>query len=210
MFAKNGMSKVGALMIITGVALGWSTGANAQTNGRATSQARAAEAQQHADAARQRATELARAGGWAYKTGLFEQAQRDAVRYQAQANEALAEAQSCPPPVKPAPAQAAALARLEELRQAGGWAYKTGAVARAEREAQSQVAGDEAEPVALSPAQAAALARLEGLRQAGGWAYKTGAVARAEREVQSQTAPQPASICGGQEDLPRVLITSRI
>jgi hypothetical protein len=140
MFAKNGMSKVGAIMIITGVALGGSRGANAQASDRATSQARAAEAQQQADAARRRATELARAGGWAYKTGLVEQAQRDAVRYQAEANDALAEAQSCPPPATPSPAQAAALARVEELRQAGGWAYKTGAVARAERDLQSQTA----------------------------------------------------------------------
>ena len=103
MFAKNGMSKVGTIMIITGVALGWSTGANAQTSDRATSQARAAEAQKQADAARQHATELARAGGWAYKTGRVEQAQRDAARYQAEANEAFAEAQSCPPPATPSP-----------------------------------------------------------------------------------------------------------
>jgi hypothetical protein len=209
MFAKNDMSKVGAIMIITGVALGWSTGAEAEANERATSQARAAEAQQQADAARQRATELARAGGWAYKTGLVERAQRDVARYQAEANQALAEAQPCPPPATPSPVQAAALARLEELRQAGGWAYKTGAVARAESDLQSKAAGDEAEPVVPSPAQAAALGRLEELRQAGGWAYKTGAVARAERDVQSQTAPQPTPICGGREDQPRVLMTSR-
>ena len=161
MFSKNGMSKVGAVVMIAGVALGWSTGAKAQGSDRATSQARAAEAQRQADAARQRATELARAGGWTYKTGLVQQVQRDAARYQAEADEAFAEAQSCPPPAAP------------------------------------------------SPVQAAALARLEGLRQAGGWAYKTGAVARAERDVQSQTPPQPAPICRGREDQPRVLMTSR-
>jgi len=209
MLAKNGMSKVGAIMIITGVALGWSAGANAQASDRATSQARAAEAQQQADAARQRATELARAGGWAYKTGLFERAQRDAVRYQTEADRALAEAMACPAPAAASPAQAAALARLEELRHAGGWAYKTGAVARAEREVQSLAAADEAIPVAPAPAQAAAVKRLEELRHAGGWAYKTGAVARAERDVQSQTAPQPTLICGGREAQPRVMMTSR-
>jgi hypothetical protein len=209
MLAKNGMSKVGAIMIITGVALGWSAGANAQASDRATSQARAAEAQQQADAARQRVTELARAGGWAYKTGLFERAQRDAVRYQTEADRALAEAMACPLPAAASPAQAAALARLEELRHAGGWAYKTGAVARAEREVQSLAAADEAKPVAPAPAQAAAVKRLEELRHAGGWAYKTGAVARAERDVQSQTAPQKTLICGGREAQPRVMMTSR-
>jgi hypothetical protein len=209
---KNGLSTVGSIMIITGVALGWSTGANAQASHRATSQVRAAAAQQQADAARRRAADLARAGGWAYKTGLVEQARRDAVRYQAEADEAFAEAQSCPPPATPSSAQAAALKRLEELRQAGGWAYKTGAIARAEREVQSQAAGDQAEPVAPSPAQTAALARLEELRQAGGWAYKTGAVARAERDVQWQfrAAPESTPTCGGREGQPRVLMTSRI
>ena len=196
MFAKGGMSKVG-LMIITGVALGWSTGARALASDRATSQARAEAAQRQADAARDRASELAKAGGWAYKTGLVDRAQRDAARYQAEADEAFAEAQGCPPPAAPTPEQAAAFARLAELRQAGGWAYKTGAVARAEREVQSLALGPATEPVAVSPEQAAALARLAELRQAGGWAYKTGAVARAEREVESLAAPRPTSICGG-------------
>lgn len=203
------MSKVGAIMTITSVALGWSNLAHAQASDRANARARAAEAQQHADTARQRATELASAGGWAYKTGLVSQAQRDAARYQAEADEAFAEAQACPRPAAPSPAQAVALARLEKLRQAGGWAYKTGAVASAERDVQSQSAGDQAEPVAPSPAQAAALARLEVLRQSGGWAYKTGAVARAERDVQSRSTPQSAQVCGGR-DQPRVLMTSRI
>ena len=208
MFARNGVVKLG--MIIAGVTLGWSTGANAQAGAPATSQSRAAAAQQQADAARQRAAELARSGGWAYKAGLVDRAQRDAARYQEEADRTVAEAQSCPPAATRSPEQAAAVARLEELRQAGGWAYKTGAVARAEREVQSQAAGDQAQPIALSPAQAAAVARLEGLRQAGGWAYKTGAVARAEREVQSLTAPQATSICGVREAQPRVLATSRI
>ena len=153
MFAKNGMSKVGAIMIATGVALGWSAGAKAQAGDPATSQARAATAQEQADAARQRAAELAKAGGWAYKTGLVQQAERDAARDQAEADRASAEAQSCRPAAAPSPEQAAALARLEELRQAGAWAYKTGAVARAEREVLSQttpppapICGREAQP----------------------------------------------------------------
>jgi hypothetical protein len=194
MFATSGMSKVGT-MIIAGVVLGWFTGAEAQASDRAASQARAAAAQQQADAARERAAELARAGGWAYKTGLVQQAQRDADRYQAEADEALAEASSCPPPAALSPAQSTALARLEELRRAGGWAYKVGAVGRAESELRSLAGGGEVQAVALSPAQAAALARLEGLRQAGGWAYKTGAVARAEFEVRSLTTSPPKSIC---------------
>jgi hypothetical protein len=209
MFAKNGMSKVGAIMIAAGVALGWSAGAEAQAGDAATLQARAATAQQQADAARQRAAELAKAGGWAYKTGQVQQAQRDAARYQAEADSALAQAQSCPAATTPSPAQAAALARLEELRQAGGWAYKTGAVARAEHELQSQAGSNEVESVVPSPAQAAAQARLEELRQAGGWAYKTGAVARAEREVQSLTARQPTAICG-REAQPQVVMMSKM
>jgi hypothetical protein len=210
MLTMNGLAKVG--MIIAGVTLGWAADANAKATAPESSQARAAAVQQQADAARQRATELARAGGWAYKTGLVQQAQRDAARYQEEADRAVAEAQSCPPPAPPSPAQVAALARLEELRQAGGWAYKMGAVARVEREVQlqAQATDVEVEPAAPSPAQAAALARLEELRQAGGWAYKTGAVARAEREVQAQAATQPTPICGGREGQPQILMTSRI
>lgn len=208
MFTMKRLATLG--MIAAGVTLGWSTGANAQASAPGTLEARVATAQQQADASRQRATELARAGGWAYKTGLVAQAQRDAARHQEEADKALAEGQSCPPPAPPSLAQAAALAQLEEVRQAGAWAYKTGAVARAEREAQAaQAVGGEAELSVPSPAQAAALARLEELRQAGGWAYKTGAVARAEREVQAQATTQPTSICGGREGQPRVLITSR-
>jgi hypothetical protein len=207
MFSKRGMSKV-VVMMLASAALGWSMGANAQASERATAETRAAAAQQQADAARERAAELARAGGWAYKTGLVERAQRDAARYQTEADEALAEAHGCRPPAAPSPAQAAALARLAELRQAGGWAYKTGAVTRAEGEVQSLAVATEAEP-APSPAQAAALARLAELRQAGGWAYKTGAVARAERQVQSLATPQPTSICEGRQTPSRDLLTSR-
>ena len=204
MFAKNGVSKAGVL--IAGVTLGWSAGANAQTSAGATPPAQAAAVQQQANVARQRATELARAGGWAYKTGLVGRAQHDAARYQQEADRAVAAARGCPALATPTVAQEGALARLDGLRHAGGWAYKTGAVARAEREVEAQATVEEAERVAPSPEQAAALARLEELRQAGGWAYKTGAVARAEREVEAQAAPQPVSTCGG----PEVLMTSSI
>ena len=207
MFARGEMSKAG-LMIIASVALGWTTGAHAQASDRATTEARASAAQRQADAARDRATELARAGGWAYKSGQVERAQRDAARYQAAADDAFAEAHSCPAPAAPSSAETAALARLAALRQAGGWAYKTGAVASAERDVQAVSVSQDAEPVAPSPAQAAALARLEGLRRAGGWAYKTGAVARAELEVQALTAPEPTSICRGREAQPWALLTS--
>ncbi len=201
MFTKNGMSRIG-IMIITGVALGWCTGAHAQASDRATAQARAVAAQQQADAARQRVSELAKAGGWAYKTGRVEQAQRDAARYQAAADEAAAVALSCAAPAAPSPAQTTALARLEELRRAGGWAYKSGAVTRAERDVQALSVGGVAEPVELTPMQTAALARLDGLRQAGGWAYKTGAVARAERDLLALTTSPSTAICeGGQASL---------
>jgi hypothetical protein len=176
--------------------LGSSAVARAQTGDREAALTRAATAQQQADAARRRAAELASAGGWAYKTGLVQRNERDAARYQAEADAAMKRAASCPQPAPASPAQSAALNRLTELRQAGGWAYKTGAVARAELDVQALAVDDDAEPVVVSPAQAAALARLAELRQAGGWAYKTGAVARAERDAQALAAPQPTSICG--------------
>jgi len=190
MFARAGMSRVSA-MVVAG-ALGWCTAAYAQASDPAVAQARVAAAQQQADAARLRASELAKGGGWAYKTGRVEQAQRDAARYQAEADEALAVALSCAAPSAPSPAQATALTRLAELRRAGGWAYKSGAVARAERDLQAAMVGD-AEPVVLTPA----LARLERLRRAGGWAYKTGAVARAERDLQALTTSPSTMLCEG-------------
>jgi hypothetical protein len=49
-------------------------------------------------------------------------------------------------PVAASPAQVAARARLTELRQAGGWAFKTGAVARAERDGQA-LASPEPTPI---------------------------------------------------------------
>ena len=136
MFTRNGVSRAG--LVIAGLALGWSSGAHAGAP--ATPRSRAATVQQNADAARQRAAALASGGGWAYKTGLVDRAQRDAVRYQEEADKAVAEAQACAPLAAPSPAQTAALARLEELRRAGAWAYKTGTVARAEHEVEAQAA----------------------------------------------------------------------
>ncbi len=199
MFATQRVSKVG--MLVAGVALGWSAGAKAQPPAGAGPEVRAAVARQQANAARHRATELARAGGWAYKAGLVGQAQRDAARYQEEADRAAAAAQACPASPPPTSAEVGALARVEQLRSAGGWAYKTGAVARAERDAQAQATVEGAQPVAPSPEQTAALSRLEELRRAGAWAYKTGAVARAEREVEAQAAPRPVSACEGRGTL---------
>jgi hypothetical protein len=201
MFAKAGMSRVSA-MIVAG-ALGWCTAAHAQASDPAAAQARAAAAQQQADAARLRVSELAKGGGWAYKTGRVDQAQRDAVRYQAVADAALAVALSCPAPAAPSLAQTTALARLADLRRAGGWAYKSGAIARAEGDVQATIVG-ETEPVELTPAQAAARARLEELRQAGGWAYKTGAVARAEGDLQALTTSSSTMLCEGRLAQPRI------
>jgi hypothetical protein len=185
MFSKNGFQRVRMVaatgVMVAGLSLGLCRGASAQ-------------------AARQRAAVLASAGGWAYKTGAVARAEREAGRYQAEADLALTEARACVPAAPVSPAQAAALARAEELRQAGGWAYKTGAVAQAEREVRLAAPLLAAEPAPLTPAQAAAVARLEELRQAGGWAYKTGAVARAEAEVTALTvAPQQAAVCRAKE-----------
>jgi hypothetical protein len=88
-------------------------------------------AQAKADAARTRATELARQGGWAYKSGAFDRANAEAARYQAEADAAHAASLQAERPLV-SPELAAAQERLNELRQAGGWAYKSGAVARAE------------------------------------------------------------------------------
>ena len=99
MFTKGELSRVGS-MIITALALGWSTGANAQASDRGTSQTRIAAG---ANAARDRATELARAGGWAYKTGLVERAQREAARDERERAQAVAWAHGCPAPAAPSP-----------------------------------------------------------------------------------------------------------
>lgn len=199
MFSIKRMSTVAGITIIAGVMLGLPAAGKAEESGQGAASARAATAQQQADAARQRAADLARAGGWAYKTGQVQEAEREAARYQGQADEANAEALSCPRSPAPSPALMAARARLDELRQSGGWAYKTGAVGRAEREVQSLSGETQADSAGLSAAQATALARLEELRRSGGWAYKTGAVARAEYEVRALATPRAAPMCEGRQ-----------
>lgn len=210
MFSRTlilGRVVTGAALIAFSV-LGSPAIANAQTDDRGAALARAATAQQQADAARTRAAELAKGGGWAYKTGAVQRAERDAARYQAEADAAMAEAAGCPQPTPASPAQAAAQERLTELRQAGGWAYKTGAVARAERDVRVQAVDHEAEPAVVSPSQALALSRLAQLRNAGGWAYKTGAVARAEHDAQALAAPEPTSTCGARQAPALAVVTS--
>lgn len=84
-----------------------------------------------ADVARTRAAALARQGGWAYKTGAFDRATQDAARLQSAADAARASGdQRTAAPVSAE--LAAAQARVQELRKAGGWAFKSGAVDRAE------------------------------------------------------------------------------
>jgi hypothetical protein len=95
--------------------------------------------QAKADAARTRATELARQGGWAYKTGAVDRANAEAARYQTQADAERAAVSSSEQPFV-SPDLAAAQQRLADLRQAGGWAYKSGAVARAEADVRALTA----------------------------------------------------------------------
>jgi hypothetical protein len=93
---------------------------------------RADAAQARADAARARAAWLAAQGGWAWKTGLVQGASRDAARCQADADAIRAEAYGPVVAPVPSPELADAQARLAELRFQGGWAWKTGAIDRAE------------------------------------------------------------------------------
>jgi hypothetical protein len=116
----------------------------------------ATSAQRSADEARARADHLAAQGGWAYKTGAVDRANADAARYQAEADQARAAMNGVVEPAAPAsPALMDAQERLEALKSAGGWAYKTGAVSRAEadvRELQAPEPAMTGEPEALPPA----------------------------------------------------------
>src|SRR5882724_10356091 len=83
------------------------------------------------DVARARAAALAQRGGWAYKTGAVDRATWEVARLQAAADAGRASGDQRA--LAPVSAElAAAQARVEELRKAGGWAYKSGAVERAE------------------------------------------------------------------------------
>jgi hypothetical protein len=97
--------------------------------------ARANVAQQNADDARARADELAKGSGWQYKTGVYQAAEREAAAYDAKANAARAEATGAQAPGV-SPAMADAQERLANLKKAGGWAWKSGAVARAQADIQ--------------------------------------------------------------------------
>jgi hypothetical protein len=101
-------------------------------------------AQQAADQADLRADELAIAGGWAWKCGAVERAERDATRMQAEADAAFARAglpgyQSTAE--APSPDLAAAQDRLSNLENAGGWAWKSGSVRRAKEEVRALTPG---------------------------------------------------------------------
>lgn len=107
----------------------------AEVENAATLLARADAAQQRADAARLRASELEEQKGWVYKSGLIEHANADAARYQAEADEARARAYGVPlEPAPVSPELQAAQDRVDELKFQAGWAYKGGSVERAENE----------------------------------------------------------------------------
>jgi hypothetical protein len=155
---------------------------------------------------------LARAGtttvevpGVPASTAFARRAQRSQLRRQAQATESKA---------------AGSRAQADELRRSGAWAYKTGAVDRAERNAtryQTKASGqfaqarlpgagmvDELAAPVPSSSEVAATERVERLRAQGGWAYKTGQVARAEanaRELSAST-PMPPPMYGQVEREP--------
>lgn len=96
----------------------------------------ASEVQEEADAARARSEELSRVGGPAYKTGAVERASQQAMLLDREA--AALRAAELPVQAVLVPVESQELtdaqARLERLRFQGGWAYKTGAVQRAEED----------------------------------------------------------------------------
>jgi len=112
-------------------------------------------AQVEADVARERADELAKMGGPAYKSGLMDQANREAAQKQEAADEAAAAATGranwAPSPTSPAMVDAED--RLADLQTQGGWAYKSGAVDRQRAEIQSLATGSNLEPATASPQQ---------------------------------------------------------
>jgi hypothetical protein len=194
-----------AMTVLVGTARAESTSAAATD-----ALARADIVQTQADAARARVDDLAKAGGWPYKTGLIRGYERQAATYQAQANEARAEATRACTAATAAPDKLARVdvaqmqanatrARVDDLAKAGGWPYKTGLIRGYERQAaayQAQANEARAEamgayPVAASPAVADAQERLANLKMAGGWAWKSGAVRRAEGDLRALEGPSP-------------------
>jgi hypothetical protein len=105
--------------------------ADADTVAAAAHEARAAQFQ--ADEARDRAAQLSAQGGWAYKSGAVDRAEAEAARYQAQADDARGVASGTNwATYAVSPAMSDAQDNLANLKAQGGWAYKSGAVARAE------------------------------------------------------------------------------
>jgi hypothetical protein len=127
-FSKIGTTVIAGLMLLVGAG---NAGAHELLSAEA--------AQTKADSARARAAQLARQGGWAYKTGAVDRALTEANRYQAQAD-AVRGVAAPAAQTAVSPALAEAQARLDELRKAGGWAYKSGAIARAEADVRALTA----------------------------------------------------------------------
>lgn len=145
-----------ALTLLGGVGTARAT----ETAADASAQARAAQVE--ADGARDRADELAKMGGPAYKSGLMDQANREAAQKQEAADEAAATATGranwAPSPTSPAMVDAED--RLADLQAQGGWAYKSGAVNRQRAEIQSLATGSNIEPAStMTPAQVPESAR---------------------------------------------------
>jgi hypothetical protein len=126
-FTKIGTSVLAGLML---AAVAGSAAADEGTSS-GWPAANAESMQARADAARSRVADLARQAGWAYKSGAFDRAKAEGAYYQAQADAARAASRPGGHPLV-SPEVAAAQTRLADLRQAGGWAYKSGAVTRAE------------------------------------------------------------------------------
>jgi hypothetical protein len=101
----------------------------------ATARANAAQAQ--ADEARGRADELALQGGPAYKSGAMDRVNREAARYQAEADQARDEATGANwAPLAVSPRAAALEDRLDALKQTNGWGQKSGAYRQTQAEIQ--------------------------------------------------------------------------
>jgi hypothetical protein len=108
--------------------------------------------QAKADVARAQAVALSRQGGWAYKTGAVDRATQEVARLQAAADRARASGdQRAAAPVSAE--LVAAQARVQELRKAGGWAFKSGAVDRAEADVRALSKGREVMMGLYEPAQ---------------------------------------------------------
>jgi hypothetical protein len=107
----------------------------------AATQERIDAAQARADAARARADFLARVGqGSAYKSGAIDSAKAEAYSAQAEADAWRTFLTTPPPPASTALDDAQD--RLDYLKAQGGWAYKSGAVFRAEAEVNAQRAAE--------------------------------------------------------------------